>query len=62
MAEIILLAGRRGGREPAPSKEGVPREAEILFFTGVRYERLDDTPADDGPMPKKGRPRRAGKR
>lgn len=61
MAEIVLLAERRG-RKPVPSKESVPREAAILFFTGVRYERLDNTPADNSPVAKKGRPRRAGKR
>lgn len=62
MAEIVLLAERRG-REPVPSREQVPREAKILFFTGVRYERLDNnTPADKSSVVKKGRPRRAGKR
>ncbi|MCX8998483.1 hypothetical protein NOF55_15315 [Rhizobiaceae bacterium BDR2-2] len=61
MAEIILLADRRG-HAPPPSGEAVPRKAQILFFTGVRYERLDDTPADNSPVSKKGRPRRAAKR
>ena len=61
MAEIIQLEQRRG-HDPAPPKAGVPVEAKILFFTGVRYERLDDTPDAKRPVAKKGRSTRAGKR
>lgn len=66
MAEIISMEERRG-RRPAAAKEHVPREADILFFTGVRYERFDDSslnnPVAEKRAPaKKGRARRTAKR
>lgn len=62
MAEIVHMAERRG-RGPAPPRAGMPCKAKILFFTGVRYERLDDGgPAAKSPVAKKGRSTRAGKR
>jgi hypothetical protein len=44
MAEIIPFtdAGRRFPQRKPSSDEGHYRSAEILFFTGVRYERCDD--------------------
>ena len=66
MAEIFLLAERRG-RRPGPSVDTAPRKAEILFFTGIRYERLDGqidghAPVDKSPVAKKRRSNRVGKR
>ena len=59
MADIIRLAERRGG-QTITARKTVPREAEILFFTGVRYERLeDDRSVEKGPEPKKSGRRRA---
>jgi hypothetical protein len=39
MADIIRLEGRRSQMPQPPSNDGVV--AQILLFTGVRYERLD---------------------
>lgn len=44
MAEIIQLAGRRGRVSLRPA---ATETAKILFFTGVRYERLDGTVATE---------------
>lgn len=62
MADIITLAARRSTVR-APEKDNAEqREAEIVFFTGVRYERYPEAPVDDGGLPEKGGSRRAGKR
>lgn len=58
MADIIRLAEKRGG-QTVKARKTVPREAEILFFTGVRYERLGERPVEKGPEPKKSGRRRA---
>ncbi|TPW32732.1 hypothetical protein FJU11_00450 [Pararhizobium mangrovi] len=42
MAEIIELEARRPNRRYQPVESR--REARLLFFTGVRYERLPDAP------------------
>ncbi|MBY5771562.1 hypothetical protein [Rhizobium leguminosarum] len=42
MAIVVALAGRRPRAPRRPDKE--PREAKILWFTGVRYERLAESP------------------
>ena len=35
----------------APVAAGGGKDAEILFFTGVRYERAAEPPALEGPPP-----------
>ena len=46
MAVVIPFRPARPGRRSAAAAEVQPgRSAEILFFTGVRYERQDDKPA-----------------
>jgi hypothetical protein len=60
MAVIIQLAEKRSPSRPPVKDEAGPHEAEIVFFTGVRYERYEDTPKN-GSLPKKGGGRRAGK-
>jgi hypothetical protein len=42
MAIVVALADRRP-QTPRP-KDMEPRKAQILLFTGVRYERLVDVP------------------
>ncbi|WP_164517769.1 MULTISPECIES: hypothetical protein [unclassified Rhizobium] len=42
MAIVVALADRRPRAPRRPDKE--PREAKILWFTGVRYERLAENP------------------
>lgn len=42
MAIVVALADRRSRAPRRPDKE--PREAKILWFTGVRYERLAESP------------------
>ncbi|MBO9123208.1 MULTISPECIES: hypothetical protein [unclassified Rhizobium] len=46
MAIVIALADRLsrtpGRKERSSSVEGSPLEAQILLYTGVRYERLTD--------------------
>lgn len=42
MAIIVALADRRSQQPRRKDRE--PVEAQILLFTGVRYERLTDTP------------------
>ena len=42
MAIIVALADRRSQQPRRKDRE--PVEARILLFTGVRYERLADTP------------------
>ena len=39
MADIIRLEDRRNETLPPPAKDVVA--AQVLLFTGVRYERLD---------------------
>ena len=46
MADLIDLIERRGRATlPAsrPSTTGYERSAQVLFFTGVRYERLEES-------------------
>ena len=60
MAVIIQLVEKRSPlRSPVKDETG-PHEAEIVFFTGVRYERYEDAPKS-GSLPKKGGGRRAVK-
>ncbi|MBX5269489.1 hypothetical protein HJB99_12485 [Rhizobium sp. NLR17b] len=42
MAIVVALADRRPRAPRRLDKE--PREAKILWFTGVRYERLAESP------------------
>ncbi|MDR7146393.1 hypothetical protein [Rhizobium sp. BE258] len=42
MATIVALADRRSQQPRRKDQE--PVEAQILLFTGVRYERLTDAP------------------
>ncbi|MBB3965603.1 hypothetical protein [Rhizobium metallidurans] len=46
MAIVIALADRlsrtAGRKERSSGVEGLPAEAQILLYTGVRYERLAD--------------------
>jgi hypothetical protein len=39
MGDIILITTRRRP-EPARRREGESVEAQIMFFTGVRYQRM----------------------
>ena len=58
MGVLIYLPER-----PQPARElssGPARSAEILFFTGVRYERHDDQPAP-GASARSAAARRAGR-
>lgn len=41
MGMVIPWLGRSAGKARRPPDEGEPR-GQILFFTGVRYERNDD--------------------
>ena len=67
MAVVISLAPRR--RAPASQAPAQrPEPATILFFTGVRYERQDEPPAEAtvasparALSPTAGRPKRARK-
>ncbi|MBB3657223.1 hypothetical protein FHX15_002455 [Rhizobium sp. BK650] len=43
MAIVVALADRLR-EEPRRRAGKDPREAKILWFTGVRYERIADTP------------------
>ena len=62
MALIIpMQPDARAARRPAPTAVG---GAQILFFTGVRYARMEEPPpsagaAPQGANPGKGRKRRA---
>lgn len=62
MGMVIPWPGHPQGRTTRPFAEGEKR-GEILFFTGVRYERHDpDAPADDADKPRRaprGRRKRA---
>lgn len=66
MGELILFRPRPGRilQKDAPQS----REAQIMFFTGVRYERMIDPPApaddvhDPRPANGLGRPGRSRKR
>ena len=59
MAEILNFPARPKGAPPA-NEAALPRaSAAILFFTGVRYERMaEPAPAGTTPGPKKPRGRR----
>jgi len=57
MGEVIVLRAQRRG-EGAPSREG---EAQILLFTGVRYQRDDSAPASAPSQPPAHGARRSGK-
>ena len=45
MAVVIPFRSARPGRRTAASQARTGASAEILFFTGVRYERQADKPA-----------------
>lgn len=45
MAVVIPFRSARPGRRSAASQARTGSSAEILFFTGVRYERQADKPA-----------------
>lgn len=48
MGKVIAFQPRM---RAAPTRGGaLRRDAEILFFLGVRYVRMDDARADDGTM------------
>lgn len=50
MGKVIAFQPRA---RAAPSREGAaPRNAEILFFLGVRYERMDDAICDGKKEPR----------
>lgn len=56
MAEIIRLEDRLVRAPPKPSMGPiVPQKAEILLFTGIRYERLDGHPAGASAKPPAGK-------
>ena len=60
MAEIIAFKPRAAAT--AADREFAPNGARILFFTGVRYERLQDaTPEPAKRSPRSG-PRKPGRR
>jgi len=51
MAQIISLQSRmRPPRQPAPAGDG----ARILFFTGVRYMRIDEYSTSNTDAPSRG--------
>jgi len=52
MGELILFRPRLG--RTLQESVSRPREAQIMFFTGVRYERMIDPPssADDALDPR----------
>jgi hypothetical protein len=70
MGELVLLRPREG--RSSRSHSPVPSGAEIVFFTGVRYERMkepdnvlqgalpDPNPAEGLGRPGRGRKRRRG--
>lgn len=45
MAVVIPFRSARPSRRSVTAEVRSGRSAEILFFTGVRYERQDDKPA-----------------
>ena len=70
MGELVLFRPRAGrGSRPQPA---APSGAQIMFFTGVRYERMKEpdtvllgavpepTPAEGLGRPGRGRKRRPG--
>jgi hypothetical protein len=68
MSEIILFRPREG-RLNKSRRTTITTEAKIMFFTGVRYERMADPPpalfdgdsgAPSSPGPGRGRRRRRG--
>lgn len=55
MSDVILFAPRLRAVVRAP--EAAPREAaQILFFTGVRYERQPEVKPAEAPTPRRRRP------
>lgn len=57
MGQILKFPADAGARRPR--HEGTDIQAEILFFTGVRYERHPET-AETGPAPRDRKPQRSG--
>jgi hypothetical protein len=55
LGKLVTFEKRRLEKRPPPRKPG---EAEIIMFTGVRYERADGEPgkppASAGPKRKRG--------
>lgn len=59
MGELINLRLRPALTAPTPERIPTAREATILLFTGIRYERMaEPPPARETPDPKKPRGRR----
>jgi hypothetical protein len=46
MGDVILFAPRRQS-DAARRRGGEPVEAQIMFFTGVRYQRMSEPAATD---------------
>lgn len=57
MGEVVVL-GSFEYRRKTSTRRGIEHgDAEILLFTGVRYERFDQVPSDD---PMRGKPLAVG--
>ncbi|MCO5092426.1 hypothetical protein [Bosea sp. (in: a-proteobacteria)] len=61
MAVVIPFAPQRRSR-PSPGGSSPPRTAEILFFTGVRYERAPEARPPASKPPAAGQVRKAAAR
>ncbi|HMQ56940.1 MAG TPA: hypothetical protein PKE65_00155 [Rhizobiaceae bacterium] len=48
MGEVVQFRGKLKSRQPRPDR-CVNGPAELLFFTGVRYEKLIDNPVETAP-------------
>lgn len=44
MGDLVMLRPRSNAA-PHPEAQQRPEGAQIVFFTGVRYQRLESTPA-----------------
>lgn len=59
MGEVIAFRLRPHRAAPVPQNREGATPAAILFFTGVRYERMaEPEPVRETPGPKRPRPRR----
>ena len=62
MGELIMLRPRTG--QDSQAKAPLESDAKIIFFTGVRYERMVEPREDSDPAPTEsvGKPGRGRKR